>query len=61
MILFKVKIHHLNGNLDIYSVLGEDDLEARNKAINLDMKKYPINKYPGLDFCEIEFVIVVQG
>lgn len=61
MILFLVKIHHLDGQLDIYNVLGQDDQEARNKAINLDMNKYKINKYPGLYYCEIEFVSIVQG
>ena len=57
--VFKVKIHLKDHDIDIYNVVAKDDIEARSKAETMEVesfKELTNFPYPGTAYCETELV-----
>ena len=61
--VFKVTLRLNSGSKDVFNVQAKDDLQARSKAEVELRKAYKEvgDKFPGVDFAEIEWVCDIHA
>jgi len=60
--VFAVTIYFIDHSRTTYNILARDDLEARQRAIDMDLKSWDKSeRVPDVDFCETRFCIELDA
>jgi len=61
--VFKVRLHMKDGSISDRIIIARDDVISRNKAEKIIEQEFKNSKekYPGIDYAEIELVCTVDA